>query len=176
MYTKEQIAEKIGREPTDVEVQQTNCEVVGITGHGYCGWCIDHDKPRFECKCSVGDVKYIHSKCCQAHWELANYNGVLGLYCEKCYTPAGDIIKILVTQPEVVENMKCAKCEGECTCDKNEPTPETPESSKEHKKERPQLSSKTEFVKSEDGKCPHCEGKGCKACSAEHQEPEGEDK
>lgn len=92
--TKELFETKVGREPSKKELDQCNCDIIGSPGHDFCGWCDEHDKPRSICKCVAGNVKYIHSPCCDAHWELAVYNGKLGLYCEKCSKSIGDRVKV----------------------------------------------------------------------------------
>jgi len=152
--TKEQFEEKVGREPTETELSQCNCEIIGIPGHSFCGWCDEHDKPRFECNCAAGDVHYIHTRCCNAHWELAVHEKKLGLYCEKCYKPAGpDLMVISIKPPEVTTAP--------------ETTSPKVDVDKELDEKKVAISSETEFVKSEDGECPHCGGKGCDACAAD---------
>jgi len=42
---------KVGSPPTQNDLGRVNCTQVGEIGHGYCGWCPTHDKPRFMCGC-----------------------------------------------------------------------------------------------------------------------------
>ena len=103
--TKEIFEEKVGREPSEEDIAQANCKVIGIPGHTFCGWCDEHDKPRIVCQCAAGDVKYHHSVCCQAHWELATHDGKFGLYCEKCFKAAGGIMIIAMPVTQAPSEM-----------------------------------------------------------------------
>ena len=96
MITKEIFTEKAGREPTEDELKQCNCEIIGVPGHDTCGWCEEHDKPRSVCKCIAGDNLYMHSKCCGADWDLVRHKGRVGLYCAKCLKYIGDEIRVTV--------------------------------------------------------------------------------
>jgi hypothetical protein len=61
------------------------------------------------------ELMYIHSRCCNAHWELIydTETGKYSLVCEKCSKPIGTVIT--VTGPQI-ENPKCEMCgDGECT-------------------------------------------------------------
>jgi hypothetical protein len=49
--TKEVFLEKVGREPQMDDLKRANCTEVGNVGHYQCGWCNEHDKPRFVCGC-----------------------------------------------------------------------------------------------------------------------------
>ena len=49
--TKEIFIEKVGREPEDDDLERCNCNQAGEVGHYSCGWCYEHDKPRFVCGC-----------------------------------------------------------------------------------------------------------------------------
>ncbi len=41
---------KTGHPPQKDDLERANCLKFGI-GHLYCGWCSEHDKPRFQCGC-----------------------------------------------------------------------------------------------------------------------------
>ena len=47
----EEFEEKVGRAPIHDDLERVNCPDAGELGHWYCGWCPEHDKPRFECGC-----------------------------------------------------------------------------------------------------------------------------
>ena len=56
-------------------------------------------------------VGFIHSKCCNAHWELVLIkNGNYELICEKCGTSAGTHIMVFIN-PDVVA-CGCFKCKN----------------------------------------------------------------
>jgi len=56
----------------------------------------------------VEDEKmFIHSRCCNAHWELTYQNGTYQLECENCGEPAGSLS---VTGPEE-EECQCTICQ-----------------------------------------------------------------
>jgi len=169
IFTKEEYTDKVGEEPTDDDLSQCNCAIVGIPGHTFCGWCEEHDKPRAVCGCSVGDVMYAHSMCCNAHWEIARHDGKLGIYCEKCYKPAGNVILVEIKQEEPAvppENPFVTKAKA---------------IQAEKDAEAAKKSSETELVKAgddalpevkqiKDGECQLCGGEGCDVCSAEKEE------
>ena len=43
-----------GREPVDDDQERINCNKAGQLGHMSCGWCPDHNLPRWECLCKAG--------------------------------------------------------------------------------------------------------------------------
>ena len=51
--SEEEFKEKFGRLPVDDELERINCVMVGENGHWYCGWCSEHDQPRFRCNCHI---------------------------------------------------------------------------------------------------------------------------
>lgn len=51
MITAEIFKEKVGRDPEHDDLDRCNCNKAGEAGHLQCGWCEDHDKPRFDCGC-----------------------------------------------------------------------------------------------------------------------------
>lgn len=46
-----QFKARMGREPVDDDLERVNCPHTGAIGHWHCGWCPEHDEPRFECGC-----------------------------------------------------------------------------------------------------------------------------
>lgn len=42
-----------GREPQQDDMERSNCDRPGFPGHAFCGWCQEHNKPRFECGCAL---------------------------------------------------------------------------------------------------------------------------
>lgn len=55
---------------------------------------------------------YIHSKCCNAHWEIKYEDGEYELTCEKCRKP---LHGITVDGPSL-EGKDCAECGSTCAC------------------------------------------------------------
>ena len=51
MITREQFVGAVGREPESDDLDRCNCEQAGAAGHFQCGWCEEHDTPRFACAC-----------------------------------------------------------------------------------------------------------------------------
>lgn len=51
MITKEKFIECVGREPELDDLERVNCEQAGEVGHWSCGWCPEHNLPRFEPDC-----------------------------------------------------------------------------------------------------------------------------
>lgn len=47
----EKFETRVGRPPTQDDLDRVNCKRVGEGGHRQCGWCQEHDKPRFICGC-----------------------------------------------------------------------------------------------------------------------------
>lgn len=54
------------------------------------------------------DSMYVHSRCCNAHWELVFDNNTkeYQLQCETCGEPAG----VKVTGPDTGKTCACAEC------------------------------------------------------------------
>lgn len=44
-----QFKAKTGYEPVYDDLARVNCTKAGEIGHLQCGWCEEHDKPRFQC-------------------------------------------------------------------------------------------------------------------------------
>lgn len=55
--TAELFESKVGRVPVHDDLERTNCASVGAVGHFHCGWCADHDRPRFVCGCLAPSEK-----------------------------------------------------------------------------------------------------------------------
>lgn len=53
---------------------------------------------------------YVHTKCCNAHWELCYENGDWFLECEKCGKPAGTMVKV---EGPTLEGCQCEICKAE---------------------------------------------------------------
>lgn len=51
--TPEEFEAKVGHKPEQDDLERANCELAGNIGHSMCGWCLNHDKPRFICGCLV---------------------------------------------------------------------------------------------------------------------------
>ncbi len=49
----QKFAAKVGRKPTDDDLERVNCDKAGQVGHLSCGWCQKCDGPCFHCPCSV---------------------------------------------------------------------------------------------------------------------------
>jgi len=49
--------EKTGRSPRDDDLDRVGCSKAGQPGHQQCGWCSEHDLPRFECGCIFLKIK-----------------------------------------------------------------------------------------------------------------------
>ena len=43
--------EFVGRPPEQDDLERVNCPDVGHGAHLMCGWCDEHEVPRFECAC-----------------------------------------------------------------------------------------------------------------------------
>lgn len=43
----------VGRAATQDDLERVNCRETGI-GHFLCGWCDEHEVPRFTCGCASG--------------------------------------------------------------------------------------------------------------------------
>ena len=54
--TEAEFREKTGRDPENDDLERVNCPFAGSTMHSMCGWCQEHDKPRFYCGCALGVV------------------------------------------------------------------------------------------------------------------------
>lgn len=44
---------KTGFDPQQDDLHRANCNKAGDIGHICCGWCPEHDRPRFMCGCFV---------------------------------------------------------------------------------------------------------------------------
>ena len=51
VITEQIFIEKAGHQPTNDDVERCNCKDIGKPGHSACGWCPEHDLPRFMCGC-----------------------------------------------------------------------------------------------------------------------------
>jgi hypothetical protein len=51
--TKKKFIEATGSEPRQDDLERCNCKKAGEVFHYSCGWCEEHDKPRFICGCHV---------------------------------------------------------------------------------------------------------------------------
>ena len=49
----EEFKKRTGRAPEQDDLERVNCPKAGKIMHSACGWCEQHDKPRFECGCFV---------------------------------------------------------------------------------------------------------------------------
>jgi len=49
--TKKKFRAAMGRDPQQDELDRCNCAAAGTVGHWGCGWCEEHNKPRFSCAC-----------------------------------------------------------------------------------------------------------------------------
>ena len=49
--TAKEFEEKLGYSPEDDDLERVNCIHDGEPTHMSCGWCSEHDKPRFICGC-----------------------------------------------------------------------------------------------------------------------------
>lgn len=49
--TAEEYEELLGVAPIQDDLERVNCKTAGQTGHRQCGWCLEHQKPRFMCGC-----------------------------------------------------------------------------------------------------------------------------
>lgn len=43
--------QKVGYRPSADDLNRVKCAQAGEYGHRQCGWCAEHDKPRFVCGC-----------------------------------------------------------------------------------------------------------------------------
>jgi hypothetical protein len=50
---KEDFMKRTGRAPVQDDLERVNCPEVGKVCHFWCGWCVWHDRPRFECGCAM---------------------------------------------------------------------------------------------------------------------------
>jgi len=49
--TESEFEEMFGRAPAQDDLHRINCRESGAVGHYLCGWCMDHEGPRFSCGC-----------------------------------------------------------------------------------------------------------------------------
>lgn len=54
MITEEQFKLATGRAPEQDDLERSNCPDAGQPRHHQCGWCEEHNKPRFVCGCLIG--------------------------------------------------------------------------------------------------------------------------
>jgi hypothetical protein len=47
----QRFCEAVGRPPQLDELDRASCAAAGTVGHWQCGWCDQHNKPRFICGC-----------------------------------------------------------------------------------------------------------------------------
>lgn len=54
------------REPKNDDLERVNCNRVGEFGHFMCGWCPDHNAPRFHCGDYIAKdfVLFLERYCC----------------------------------------------------------------------------------------------------------------
>lgn len=50
---------------------------------------------------------YVHSRCCNKHWELVLRNGKASLECEECGRPAGSQLTVSITNVP----QECEECQ-----------------------------------------------------------------
>lgn len=56
MVDAETFRAKVGYDPKDDDLERANCVLAGSLTHSCCGWCAEHDKPRFLCGCVLFSV------------------------------------------------------------------------------------------------------------------------
>lgn len=49
--TEEEFFERTGHHSQDDDLERANYSKAGQIGHRSCGWCSDHNLPRFMCGC-----------------------------------------------------------------------------------------------------------------------------
>lgn len=49
----EEFEQRVGRKPDQDDLERVNCTLAGSTFHTMCGWCAEHEKPRFQCGCKA---------------------------------------------------------------------------------------------------------------------------
>jgi hypothetical protein len=59
--TEEEFERVMGRPPVNDDLHRVNCKEAGAVGHFFCGWCLEHQKPKFECGCYTPKEK---ASCC----------------------------------------------------------------------------------------------------------------
>ena len=55
--TAAQFKAKTGKSPHRVQLVRVNCKLAGELMHLHCGWCPEHDKPRYSCLCTAPGPK-----------------------------------------------------------------------------------------------------------------------
>lgn len=55
--TATEFAAKTGRDPEQDDLERVNCAKAGQILHWQCGWCPEHDNPRFECGCRAKAIQ-----------------------------------------------------------------------------------------------------------------------
>jgi len=53
--TKKKFIEATGSEPHQDDLERCNCKLAGEVFHYSCGWCEEHNKPRFMCGCQANN-------------------------------------------------------------------------------------------------------------------------
>jgi hypothetical protein len=53
MKSVQQFYAATGYTPENDDMDRVNCTEAGNPTHSFCGWCNDHDKPRFICGCML---------------------------------------------------------------------------------------------------------------------------
>lgn len=57
--TVKEFRRKVGYKPTNDDMDRCNCPKTGQPGHMACGWCAEHDKPRYVCGCIYITNKFL---------------------------------------------------------------------------------------------------------------------
>ncbi len=52
----EEFKELTGINPIQDDLERVNCDKAGMLGHWQCGLCVEHNKPRFQCGCTINQV------------------------------------------------------------------------------------------------------------------------
>ena len=46
-----------GKPPVLDQLERVNCKLAGDIMHFHCGWCPEHNRPRYSCMCSAPESK-----------------------------------------------------------------------------------------------------------------------
>lgn len=65
---------RVGTPPVQDDLDRVNCPKAGEMGHWQCGWCEEHDRPRFMCGCVLMDKT--KGEADQSHLMVANIRWV----------------------------------------------------------------------------------------------------
>ena len=60
MKTAQEFEAAVGYPPQDDDLERTNCDKVGNITHSCCGWCGEHNKPRFICGCILVNYQWMY--------------------------------------------------------------------------------------------------------------------